>query len=698
MDPEKLRGIFYNECADYLAAAEEQFQLLREGGNSDEPLNALFRTVHSIKGGARAFGLDALAEFAHHFETFMDRLRKGALALDEANFDRLTLGFDALPGLIGEARGEESRPIDAGALIRELRAVNGEDREAPADRPSFPVAAPSGDGRPSRHFTLRLTPAPHMFAAGADPLFLIRDLCALGAAEVVADTSRVPTLDEFRCDTPYLSWTVDLRTAEDAGRVREILDYVDDTLSFELEEEGAPPDDPAEVAEGPRTAVAAVSAGPPASVVDRDTEAIAVASVSRVTVSMTAVAAETAKPRDDHRAQTVRVDAGKLERLGNMVGELVIAQAVLQRQAADIPEADRPGLFRAIKDMSQYIRDLQDIATAVRAQPLRVAFARLVPIARDLERATGKKFRLTMRGEDTEIDKTVVDRLAEPMTHLLRNSVDHGLEAREDRILAGKSPEGVVILTARQAGGSVHVTIEDDGAGINRAAVRAKAVERELIEPDADLTESEIDNLIFMPGFSTAQRVTEVSGRGVGLDVVRQTINDLGGQIVVESAPAAGTRFTLILPLSLAIVDVLVAEVGDRRFLLPIGSVIESLRPTARQIVDMPGRGRFLHLRGAMLPIIPLADEFAVSGSETDPTRAILVIAELRRGQWGALLVDSVLSQEPVVVKSLERNYRKVPGIAAATILGDGRAALIVDPLGLRAVAAPRATTEGARI
>ena len=388
---------------------------------------------------------------------------------------------------------------------------------------------------------------------------------------------------------------------------------------------------------------------------------------------------EAAPAKDDRRTPTVRVDVSKLERLGNMVGELVIAQAVLHRQAAEIPETDRPGLFRAIKDMSQYIRDLQDIALAVRAQPLKVAFSRLIPVSRELERSTGKKIRLAMAGDDTEIDKTVVDRLAEPLTHLLRNSVDHGIEAKETRLALGKPPEGTIVLSARQLGSQVFIAIEDDGAGINREAVLRKAVQRGLVEPDAELTDSEIDNLIFLPGFSTAEQVTEVSGRGVGMDVVRQTITDLGGQLVVESTPGEGCRFTLVLPLSLAIVDVLVAEVGRQRYLLPIGNIIESVQPLPGQLVEVPGRGRFLHLRGGMLPIIALSEEFEVEGAVADATKGILVIAELRRGQVAALQVDDVLGQEPVVVKSLERNYRKVPGVAAATILGDGRAALIVD-------------------
>ncbi|MEI8397082.1 MAG: chemotaxis protein CheA, partial [Rhodospirillaceae bacterium] len=400
---------------------------------------------------------------------------------------------------------------------------------------------------------------------------------------------------------------------------------------------------------------------------------------SRVIPLPAPVARTDATTRNDRRAPTVRVDVHKLERLGNMVGELVIAQAVLQQQAAGIPDSERPGLFRAIKDMSQYIRDLQEIALAVRAQPLKEAFSRLIPVARELERSTGKKIKLVMSGDDTEIDKTVVDRLAEPLTHLLRNSVDHGIEPREDRIVNGKPAEGTVLLSARQVGSQVFITIEDDGIGICRDAVRNRAIERGLIDANAELSDSEIDNLIFLPGFSTAEQVTELSGRGVGMDVVRQTITDLGGQIIVESTPGRGSRFSLILPLSLAIVDVLVAVVGRQHYLLPVGNIIESVQPLPKQLLSVPGRGDFLHLRGSMLPIIVLADEFEVAGAVRDASRAILVVAELRRGQLAALQVDDVLGQEPVVVKSLERNYRKVPGIIAATILGDGRAALIVD-------------------
>ena len=694
MDLAALKQMFFGECDDYLASANELLDALDGGGDRAEPLNGLFRAVHSIKGGARAFGIEDLAEFAHVFETFMDTLRKGTRALDEENYARLTLGFDMLAQLTGAARGEGAVGLDWHGFLAELRRLDGIGSEAPDPFAAPPEAAAGEDEEPAaewHRYVLRVVPAPHMFEAGADPLLLLRNIAELGAVTTTIDLERLPALTELDIETPYFRWTVELDTTGDRAALQDILDYLDDVATIEVEAEPEPePPAPEPKPEPARSRAVATAAEPAATAAARPEATPAKAA------EPAAAKADPAAHKEDRRVPTVRVDVPKLERLGNMVGELVIAQAVLQRQAAEIPETDRPGLFRAIKDMSQYIRDLQDIALAVRAQPLKVAFSRLIPVSRELERATGKKIRLAMAGDDTEIDKTVVDRLAEPLTHLLRNSVDHGIEPKEVRLAAGKPPEGTIVLSARQLGSQVYVAIEDDGAGINREAVKRKAIQRGLIDAGAELSDSEIDHLIFLPGFSTAEQVTEVSGRGVGMDVVRQTITDLGGQLVVESTPGEGSRFTLVLPLSLAIVDVLVAEVGRQRYLLPIGNIIESVQPLPGQLVDVPGRGRFLHLRGGMLPIIALADEFGVAGAVADATKGILVIAELRRGLVAALQVDDVLGQEPVVVKSLERNYRKVAGVAAATILGDGRAALIVDysslspaPVGRRRLKVP---------
>jgi two-component system, chemotaxis family, sensor kinase CheA len=390
-----------------------------------------------------------------------------------------------------------------------------------------------------------------------------------------------------------------------------------------------------------------------------------------------------APARREKPVPTVRVDVPKLERLGNMVGELIITQAFLARQAAGLDPEQHRSLFRALDEMSQHIRDLADAATSIRAQPLKVVFSRFGALIRDLEKATSKRIRLEVHGDSTEIDKTVVERLSEPLTHMIRNSIDHGIEPTEARIAAGKDPVGHLRLSAEQRGSQVVIQLADDGGGVNRERVLRKAIERGLVPAGAALSDEEIDDLIFLPGFSTADAVTSISGRGVGMDAVRQTITEMGGQVGLVSRPGQGTTFSLYLPLSLAILDAMVTVVARQYYLIPTGAIVESLRPTQASIVRMDAQAPMLSWRGAMIRILPLAREFAIAGAIEDPTACILVVIRPAGSEMVALQVDDLIGQEPVVVKSLEKNYRKVPGLSGATILGDGRPALILDPLSL---------------
>jgi len=400
------------------------------------------------------------------------------------------------------------------------------------------------------------------------------------------------------------------------------------------------------------------------------------------------------EPKRDKPVATVRVDVPKLERLGNMVGELIITQAFLARQAASLDAETYRPLFRALDDMSQHIRDLADAATAIRAQPLKVVFSRFGAIVRDLEKSTGKRVRLEVEGEATEIDKTVVERLSEPLTHLIRNSIDHGIESPEKRAAAGKNPIGQLHLRAEQRGSQVVIELSDDGAGVNRERVLAKAIERGLVAQGAALSDEEIDELIFLPGFSTADTVTSVSGRGVGMDAVRATIGEMSGRVALVSRPGKGTVFSLYLPLSLAVLDAMAMLVGRQNYLVPIGDIVESLRPMEAAIVRLDRGRAMLAWRGAMLRILSLGEEFGIAGAIDDPTRCILVVVRAAAGEMLALQVDDLIGQEPVVVKSLEKNFRKVPGISGATILGDGRPALILDPPSLGSASARRRRLE----
>lgn len=670
-EDQELRQIFLLECEELVTLAESSVETLRTAPTEDA-IHALFRAVHSVKGGAGAFGLDRLASFAHVFETYMDLLRKGKATLDDAAVDLLFDGVDVLRQLSDEARdGEKASTQRYDAALEALRAAAGLEDDVAAKPPPADfdpmaefeaqmAAAPAADEAPRRKFKIRFVPGPKMLEAGIDPLRILGVLKSLGDLQVEI-AGQLPPLADLDAQICAWSWTGTLETAAPQADLDDVRDMIDDLAVLEFEGEAPPP-----APEPEKPATAATTAPAPKK-------------------HGAAPIAEQAKPRDKPVA-TVRVDVPKLERLGNMVGELIITQAFLARQASGLdPEAHRP-LFRALDEMGQHIREVADAATSIRAQPLKAVFSRFGSLVRDLEKTTGKRIRLEIVGDHTEIDKTVVERLSEPLTHLIRNSIDHGIENAEGRAAAGKDPVGQLRLSAEQRGAQVVIELADDGKGINRERVLAKAIERELVSPGAMLSDQEIDELIFLPGFSTADQVTSVSGRGVGMDAVRQVIEEMGGTVALVSRPGEGTTFSLTLPLSLAILDAMVTLVGRQSYLVPISAIIDCLRPDASAIVRMDDRSAMLAWRGQILRILPLATEFGVADAESDPTRAILILVKPSGGETVAIQVDDLIGQEPVVVKSLERNYRKVRGVSGATILGDGRPALILDLSSLTAV------------
>jgi len=547
-EDQELRQIFLLECEELVTLAESSVETLRAAPTEDA-IHALFRAVHSIKGGAGAFGLDHMASFAHVFETYMDLLRKGKSTLDDAAVDLLFDGVDVLRQLSDEARdGEKASTQRYEAALAALRAAAGLEEDAVAAKPppadfdpmaefeAQMAAAPAADQAPRRKYKIRFVPGPKLLEAGIDPLRILGVLKSLGELQVEI-AGQLPPLADLDAQICAWSWTGTLETAAPQADLDDVRDMIDDLAVFEFEGEAPPP------TPEPEKPVAAASAAPAPK------------------KQAAAPAAEPAKPRDKPVA-TVRVDVPKLERLGNMVGELIITQAFLARQASGLdPETHRP-LFRALDEMGQHIREVADAATSIRAQPLKAVFSRFGSLVRDLEKTTGKRIRLEIVGDHTEIDKTVVERLSEPLTHLIRNSIDHGIENAEGRAAAGKDPVGQLRLSAEQRGAQVVIELVDDGKGINRERVLAKAVERELVSPGAMLSDQEIDELIFLPGFSTADQVTSVSGRGVDMDAVRQVIEEMGGNVALTSRPGEGTTFSLTLPLSLAILDAMVTLVG----------------------------------------------------------------------------------------------------------------------------------------
>jgi len=656
-----LRAIYFEECAELIESAYEQLSAIAEGTANDDTVHALFRAIHSIKGGGGAFGFSRVIGLAHVMETLLDQLRDGILAFTPELVALLQRGTDALADMLNAER--------SGSQIREgfeesLIALFNEAADTKAPQP----AEASATAQPEVIAGWRIDFRPHaaLFRHANEPLLLVRELRRLGEVEVTADWSRLPTLSEILPEDSYLTWRFDLQASVPRSKVEDVFEFVMDDCTLVIEalghaadvEEGLKP-----INGGKSIADIKPSAGNP--------------------LGVKASLATDEAPTSITPAQSVRVDVGKVDRLVNLVGELVINQAMLVQLGSSLPPDLCPGLISGLETLSQHLRELQEGVMAIRTQPVRLVFARMPRLVRELSSTLNKETRLVITGEATEIDKTVVEQLADPLTHLLRNALDHGIEPPEEREAAGKPRQGTIHLSAEQRSGRILIEVSDDGRGINRDRVLARAKERGLIAADAQLTDAEIHELIFLPSFSTAATVSAVSGRGVGMDVVRRNIQALGGRITVESTQGSGSRFILSLPLTLAVLDGLVVSVGQEAYILPISTIVESLRPNRRDIHSVAGHGEVLSIRGAYVPLLQLHQRFGVRDAVTDPSRGIVVIVETDKAGHLGLVVDDLVGQQQVVVKSLESNYQPVEGIGGATILGDGRVALILDIVGL---------------
>ncbi len=683
MTNEEIQAIFFIECDEALAAAEVALDSCRAGRTDDETVNGIFRAVHSIKGGAGAFGFAALQAYTHGFETLLSDVRDGTVAVSEPLVALMLRALDTLGDHVGAARDGGAVPDDA-ALLAQLAAaqsgvialeptdaVTGTPGAADGDDFAFDLDAMLGDIAAdisaNADWVVTVQPQAAAMANGGEPLLLLRELSALGGgrARVTIDEGDVPGLESIDLGEGYLRWTVALPGTVDRAAIEDIFDFVGDGCGLTMCRDGEQPVAPATVA----TPAAAIAPAPIAAPVVVPIQA----GPSSASPTAEAPAATPAS------GQSIRIDLAKLDRLIDAVGELVIAQAMMTQRLT----SHNLGGIEELAMLDGLTRDIQESAMSIRAQPIGSVFSRVPRILRELEASTGKKVRLELAGEATELDKTVIERLSEPLTHLIRNAVDHGIEPSADRIAAGKPPEGVLTLSAEHRSGRIVIRIADDGRGIDRPRVYAKAVERGLIAADAVMSDEEIDNLIFSPGFSTAQTLSNISGRGVGMDVVRQNVKELGGRISIESHPGKGSVFTLALPLTLAISDGMIVTVGDQTLVVPLAHVVESLRPDARDVQHL-GVGRaMLNVRGRFIPILPLEGPVGARGAIADPTQAVLIVVDTEATGQAALLVDTICDQRQFVIKSLDAHYRPVEGVAGATILGNGRVALIIDVDGL---------------
>jgi two-component system chemotaxis sensor kinase CheA len=656
---ERFRQTFFDECAELLLDAEERLQQLETQADPKEDIDAIFRCVHSIKAGAGAFNYARVVTFAHRLEALLDQLRDGRLMLSAPLIHLVVQAIDALNAMVSAA--QSGRDLETGFETALFDALDKSGSKEADGAPSHAVTPQNGaaddDDRAEKQWRIAFTPKPEMLRNANEPLLLVRELKSLGAVTTTCFSDRLPPLSALEPEDAYLYFVFDLISPCALEAIKEVFEFVDLDCTLEIEIVNAP----AKVAE----------------VADTPTQTFAEAPPVKTQANATAAKAGQAQA-------SIRVDLDRVDRLVNMVGELVIAQSMLRQEITTVTQAsdhdDRShSAIEGLEHLEALTREMQDCVMAIRMQPVKSVFSRLPRLVREVAAKLGKAVRLDIVGELTELDKTVIEELADPLIHMIRNSVDHGLEMPDVRRAAGKPEEGVIRVSAAHIGSNILIHIEDDGAGINRARVFAKAVEKAIIAPDARLTDDEVLELIFAPGFSTAQAVTDVSGRGVGMDVVRRNILKIGGRIHIASTEGKGSRFSLVIPLTLAVLDGMLLGVGRERYILPLTSIIESFCPTGSMINHLVGGDTVINVRGTYHRLIRLHQVFDVAGAQQDVARGLVILVETASGARVCLLVDELLGQQQVVIKSLQDNYRSIEGVSGATILGDGRVALILD-------------------
>lgn len=672
MDITQFYQAFFEEADELLAEMELLLLGLDLEAPDSEHLNAIFRAAHSIKGGAATFGFLALTDTTHLLENLLDRARHGDLKLTTKMMDAFLETKDVLQKQMGAYRtGGEPDPEVVARICGVLRQLALEAGAAPADAAPAPVAAPVAASAP--------LPAPTANASlkvrflkvdEGDRKLLAEEMGNLG--EVTAQT---------QTDDSLTLW---LDTTCDANDIVSVCCFIIEADQIEITSEAAETSEAAAAEPAvPAQAQAPLPAGIPAAPLSG-------------TSPLPPAAGAAAASSGAKESGSIRVDVEKVDQIINLVGELVITQSMLTQTASLLDPVLHERLLSGMGHLERNARDLQESVMSIRMMPMDYVFSRFPRLIRDLSAKLGKQVQLITVGKETELDKGLIERIIDPITHLVRNSLDHGIEGPERRALAGKDPVGRLTLSAQHQGGSIVIEVKDDGGGLVREKILAKAIQQGMTISES-ITDDEVWQLIFAAGFSTAEEVTDVSGRGVGMDVVKRNIQELGGHVEITSVQGRGTTIRIVLPLTLAILNGMSVKVGEEVYILPLNYVIESLQPQRADIHSITSHEHVLHVRGEYLALVELHRLFGVAGAVETPTQGIAVIVQ-SEGTRFALLVDQLVGQHQVVVKNLETNYRKVPGISAATILGDGNVALIIDVVAMQRInrekAARRASPE----
>jgi two-component system chemotaxis sensor kinase CheA len=678
------KAAFREEAYELLAELETALMELEENPSEPELIDRTFRSMHTIKGSGAMFGFTDISEFTHEVETVFDRVRNGKMSVNKELIDLTLKSCDLIRIML-----DDRDSVDEVEKLRLMTAFKNMSRigeESEAVNPKSTIdAVPSEAGGTEKTYRIRFKPLPGIFVTGTDPALLLDELRQLGECEVVAHLGEIPPFADLDPESCYTFWDIILTTRKDINAIKDVFIFVEDDCELVIDVVGGVGSSYAELSQK-KLGEILVERG---ELAPEDMRKVleskkkfgeilvekGLASPSQVEAALTeqhAVREVQQKRQNIEAAASIRVPSEKLDSLVDLVGELVTVQARLSRMADQRNDTE---LSLVAEEVERLTAELRDNTLNIRMMPIGTSFSKLKRLVRDLSGELGKEVEMVTEGAETELDKTVIERLNDPLVHIIRNSIDHGIEAPEAREAAGKPRQGTVRLKAVHSGDSVLITIQDDGGGLNKEAIRSKAVERKLIAETADMSDKELFSLIFAPGFSTAKKVTGVSGRGVGMDVVKKAIEALRGTIDISSTKGQGTSITVKLPLTLAIIESLLVKIEDNSFIMPLSLVEECMELTRDDVARAHGRN-LANVRGSLVPYIPLRERFKLAGDIPDTQQIVVTMVD---GERMGFLVDTVVGEHQTVIKSLGKAYRNVPGVSGATILGDGSVALILD-------------------
>ncbi len=676
IDLQQFHQTFFDESFEGLDVMEDGLLGLEVGAADEDVVNSIFRAAHSIKGGSGTFGFTDIASFTHVLETLLDQMRDGTRDVTQEAVDCLLLSVDCLREMLtATSEGVDVDKESVTEIQQKLEALLESGDAAPKKEGSFDDSQSSSSGKAATGWLIHFAPHVGMLTTGNDPIRIFRVLSELGELSVEADVSKIPAFDDFIAEECYLSWQLTLKGDIRKEDIEEVFEWVEDDCDLEISPLEKPNSEEAKTEVADSNAIAS------------DAEKN---KVERRKSEDRRQGDRRASKHSGPESASIRVSIDKVDDIINLVGELVITQSMLGQVGAELEGEDHAygdvarleRLREGLSQLERNTRELQESVMRVRMLPISFVFSRFPRMVHDLSAKMDKHIELVISGEQTELDKTIMEKIGDPLVHLVRNSIDHGIESPEERVAAGKPETGTVSLNAYHQGGNIVVEIKDDGKGLAKDKILSKAKERGLVQENESLPDDKIYDLIFQPGFSTAAVVSDVSGRGVGMDVVRRNIRDLGGSVEIQSEQGVGTTMLIRLPLTLAILDGQLVSVGKQTYVVPLTSIIESLQIRNDQIKTVAGQSQVYLLRDEYIPIVRVCDAFDIPSNTIDLDGGLMVVVE-GAGQKVGLVVDDLLAQQQVVIKSLETNYKRVDGLSGATILGDGTVAMILDVGGL---------------